>query len=43
MWKINTKLNPSDILTKSLPKIPLAEHLEEIQNKSYKGLSIVIP
>ena len=23
LWKIDTKLNPSDLLTKSLPRIPL--------------------
>ena len=31
LWKIDTKLNPSDLLTKSLPRIPLSGHLERLQ------------
>ena len=31
LWKIDTKLNPSDPLTKSLPRIPLQGHLERLQ------------
>ena len=31
LWKIDTKLNPSDALTKSLPRIPLSGHLERLQ------------
>ena len=31
LWKIDTKLNPSDLLTKSLPRIPLSSHLERLQ------------
>ena len=31
LWKVDTKFNPSDPLTKSLPRVPLAEHLERIQ------------
>ena len=31
LWKIDTKLNPSDLLTKSLPRIPLQSHLGRVQ------------
>ena len=31
LWKVDTKLNPSDMLTKSLPRIPLSGHLERLQ------------
>ena len=31
LWKVDTKLNPSDPLTKSLPRIPLHGHLERPQ------------
>ena len=31
LWKIDTKLNPSDLLTKSLPRIPLSGHLKRLQ------------
>ena len=31
LWKIDTKLNPSDPVTKSLPRIPLQGHLERLQ------------
>ena len=30
LWKIDTKLNPSDPLTKALPRIPLSGHLERL-------------
>ena len=31
LWKIDTKLNPSDQLTKSLHRIPLHSHLNRLQ------------
>ena len=31
LWKIDTKLNPSDIQTKGLPRIKLSDHLERLQ------------
>ena len=34
LWKIDTKLNPSDMLTKSLPRIPLTSHLDKVTNNS---------
>ena len=35
LWKINTKLNPSDQMTKSLPRIPLSAHLERLQTSIF--------
>lgn len=31
LWKMDTKLNPADPLTKSLARIPLARHLTRLQ------------
>ena len=31
LWKIDTKLNPGDPMTKGLARVPLSEHLERLQ------------